>query len=412
MPRKPIASNNYDTKVIFRERTYYRENILNPREHKNLIDLWNPIYRDYGKVNLDNQRIRLDTRFMKTLNDDGNQDATTYAVNFVADAWNDLREYCLKATQGPRANIIHPTSIFAEVNPKAQNMWEPLKNSYHDHLRLIFRPFVGDYLQFHKHRKRVNNINDFLEMILSFSKNLKKAVPLTKTGFTESQFGPVNYNGLMIEIDDNKNHARDGAKWDWINDAGFPFWLRGCALHGFLVDRNAPWRIIANLESRKMMEYAEPYGVKSLGEIFDTYYVKTFRDDLDELRNFMYTFYQAYLRFEPYWVDKKFLVNHKRTETTKVFRAPINKDSFFKKYGDLYWMRFWFLLRTEEYGVDFTANEEKSVLRTAFKIEKELDIEAAMSYIVRVLHKKAGRGGPPEKTFIRRDGDRQIIVKS
>ena len=161
-----------------------------------------------------------------------------------------------------------------------------------------------------------------------------------------------------------------------------------------------------------MLQYTKEYGVNSLQEIFDTYYIPTYRDDMQEIKTFMYTFYQAYLRFEPHYVEKEFLINHKRTETTKVLRQPVGQEAFFKKYGDLFWMRFWFLLRSQEYGVSFSAHEQQDILKTVYKIEKELDIEAAMGYIVRVLRKKAGLGGPPEKSFIRREGDRQIIVKS
>ena len=411
MPRKPIADNSYGAKSLFRERSYYKSEILNPRQQGNVIDLWNPVFRDYGKVNLQNQRVRIDTRFLKKMARDHGDDSS-FALNFVADAWSDLRDYCAAAAEGPRNQVIRADSRYAKITVNRQNMWKPLENSYHDHLRLIFNPFVTEFLQFHEHRKRVRTIKDFLEMFLQYARDLRLAVPLTKTGFTDSKYGPVNFNGLMIEIEGNKLHADDGAKWAWINDGGFNFWVRGCAMHGFLVDRNAPWRIIANLESKKMAKYAEPYGVNSLPEIFDKFFILTFEDDLEELKTFMYAFYRSYLRFEPYFMEHKFLVNHKRTETTQNFRIAIDKQTFFKKYGNLFWMRFWFLLRSHEYGVSFTDNKQKDILRTAFKIEKELDINAAMGYIVRVLRKAAGLGGPPEKTFIRREGDRQIIVKS
>jgi hypothetical protein len=75
-------------------------------------------------------------------------------------------------------------------------------------------------------------------------------------------------------------------------------------------------------------------------------------------------------------------------------------------------LRYWFILRSHELGIKFSTKEQSTILRTAFKIERELDLQSAIAYTVRVLQKRAGFGADPEKSFIRRDGDRQLIIKT
>jgi len=410
--RPSFASNTLRAKPLFKERNHYKRNVLRQDEYRNLIDIWDPRYQNYGKVDLQNQSIRLDTRFLKPINPKS-KDEKFYAVNFVTDAFLDLRRYCFGAGErGTAAPVIPKESRYFKINAKTQNQWVPLDTPYREHLRRVFDPFVKTYLQAPRLRKRSLNIDDFLRVFLEFSADFSSDFPLTKTGFVESKHGPANHNGLLIEIDEKKSHDKDLEKAKWINDVGFPFWLRGCAMHGFLVDRNAPWRIMANLESQSMGRYYKEYGIRSMRQLFDTYFVPTYLDDLQDLKMNLYSFYRTYVRMEPFVVEKEFLVNYRQTVTTNVYRQLPSRDAFLEMYGDRFWLRYWFLLRSRELDTKFSDREQFDTLKTAYKIHKELDLQSALAYIVRVLHRRAGRGGLPEKSFIRREGDRQIIVKT
>ena len=97
MAKRPLATNDFvSTKLLFKERRYYNTKVLTPETHRNLIDLWTLKSRDYGKVNYSNQKIRIDTRFLKELNSKSNaEEAFNYfngdlASKYAWDLENEL----------------------------------------------------------------------------------------------------------------------------------------------------------------------------------------------------------------------------------------------------------------------------------------------------------------------------------
>tara|TARA_Y100000310_G_scaffold341054_1_gene438931 strand:- start:1092 stop:1892 length:801 start_codon:yes stop_codon:yes gene_type:complete len=266
-------------------------------------------------------------------------------------------------------------------------------------------------MQNHRHNRQVKDINTFLELFLQFSKEIGPNAPVTKVGYIESVYSGVNHNGLIIEIA-SANHAVDFAKWKWTQDVGFDFWRRGCAMHGFWVDRNAPWRIVANIESKSMLRYMKKYDIHSIKELFDVYFVRVFSDEIRDFKKYLYRLYYSFIQHDPVIVEKTFLPNHKKTRTTRTRRATLRETDFYHKYGDRYWVRYWFMIRIAELGVVFSQHRREQILKTAYKIQIELDLPSALEYLSRVLQRATGHTGVPEKAFIERKTDRQIIVHS
>lgn len=182
-------------------------------------------------------------------------------------------------------------------------------------------------------------------------------------------------------------------------------------MHGFLIDRNAPWRLVANLESRKMAQYMSKYGIQSLEELFDTYYAKTYLDDIEGLKEIMYAFYSFYIRVDPAYEQIDWCPASQKVITRRVRREKADKDSFLKNYGNKFWMRIWFIMRLSELGIEISDKKTNTFLTTAYKIQKTLDLTSAMDYLNSNLMKLSGRGAPPSRAFIDRNTDRQMIIK-
>ena len=99
-------------------------------------------------------------------------------------------------------------------------------------------------------------------MYFQLCREIGKSRPLTKTGYLESNLPPTaNLNGYIVEVAKSQSHDNDLTKDKWITDPGFDYYIRGAAMHGFKVDRNAPWRLVANLESRTMAKYMSKYKI-------------------------------------------------------------------------------------------------------------------------------------------------------
>lgn len=416
--RPPYAQNPFGSRILFREREYYKQNWLTPSEASNLIDFWNDKEMEkYGLVNLKNQTIRLNDSFLRTLPTEP-EHSDNHAVNFVVDAFIDLKKYMDNAGNAAKyAPAFGPSSRYYNFHVNTQNSWEPLEQSYHRHMTNVFDPFTEKYLQVPEYKKRVRTIYDFMKMFLQSARDVGRTVPLSKTGFAENIYaGPKNFNGLIIEIgpDPNKknDHSMDFEKTYWINDHGFKYWLRACRLHGFLVDRNAPWRIVPNLSSKKMREYMAKYKIYSLQQLFDTMYVPVHMDDIKNMKDYIFKFWKAFMRFEPEVEVPHYSFSHQSTSVDFQRRVDITRSSFDNSYGDIFWMKYWFELRCYELELNVPDSEKRRIFKTAAKIKKELDIHAASDYIVSILLKRSGQSHPPERSFIHRETHRQILRKS
>ena len=98
------------------------------------------------------------------------------------------------------------------------------------------------------------------------SKTIRKR-PFTLPAFIKSTYCPINVSGLVIEIADIKcdndlekiNKFYESRNWE--------FYLTTCANMGFMVDRNNPWRLVANISSAPMADASMAYGVETIEQI-------------------------------------------------------------------------------------------------------------------------------------------------
>ena len=86
----------------------------------------------------------------------------------------------------------------------------------------------------------------------------------------------------------------------FIKSPNFEFYLLAAAKHGFFVDKNAPWRLVANLNSPRMKEYMSLNNL-SISNVFDTCFVKTYKYDLQNLRLYLNSF-MNFLSVFPYYI--------------------------------------------------------------------------------------------------------------
>ena len=65
----------------------------------------------------------------------------------------------------------------------------------------------------------------------------------------------------------------------FLNDVNYNYIEAAAKTFGFKIDKNAPWRFVADLESEKMQEYRKRYITTS--DVFDTMYFKSHETELN-----------------------------------------------------------------------------------------------------------------------------------
>ena len=96
-------------------------------------------------------------------------------------------------------------------------------------------------------------------------------------------------NALSIEISDLVYENDDEKVNAFTNSPNFEYYLNACNSYGFMVDINAPWRIIADLDSVAMQGYASRFGYRSTDAVlnlaFKTVHVNYFNALPQQLLN-------------------------------------------------------------------------------------------------------------------------------
>lgn len=246
--RYTYGSNNLGAKDIHTERLLYKFGVFPDDLIVNSMDTWS-VDRFYGIVDTKGNTVLLDETYLKPLHFTGGE--SQFVLDFVADAWYDL---ATRLRDLADQNIIYRNSPWA--NPTIIKAWNPPENQYDIYMRdAVYRYFVGDFLPIGNKDRRVRNIDDFLKV---FDEYIDVAVslvgPTTFSGFLEGTSLSPLMSGLMVEIGTEK-YSDDLSKAYEYLDENFELVANIVGQYGFSIDRNIPWRLIADLRNPAMQEY-------------------------------------------------------------------------------------------------------------------------------------------------------------
>ena len=258
-PLKPTGNNGADARTIFEERKKYRDVLtpLFPFVGTNSKNFWGED-RLYGRINLVSDPVLPKESRLKQLRYAAEGEAL-YALDFVADAWRDLAARLRDLTAN---EVFFVNSPWAE--PIAHRAYISPEASYSAYMEeSIYPVFASIYMSTLDSNPvvytRDSNMKDFSDFLTLFSDYFVRIVSqvgaLTLSGFIESPAASPNMSGLVIEIS-NHPHDDDITKfWTFMLDENFPLLQEIIQQYGFSIDVNAPWRLVANLESQAMREY-------------------------------------------------------------------------------------------------------------------------------------------------------------
>ena len=185
-------------------------------------------------------------------------------------------------------------------------------------------------------------------------------------------------SGLMIELA-KLSHDVDSDKYvEWLEDPNFEFYANAARLHGFMIDKNAPWRLVADIFSSTMLNYMRKYGTNK-NNCFNECYYSTHLSDVKKLRLYAYQFYAAFANANPSLVIPT--VEEGKTRVNKTLRKIPSVGEYWDKYGTDFGTGAYCRLRAE--GMELNWDETALVheARKARKIYKYVDFYSAMDYI-------------------------------
>jgi hypothetical protein len=310
---------------------------------------------------------------------------THFAANFVVDAFNDFRDYIhlgIQTGKVPGFTEEVPQTVEPYVLLDPQRSWESVDAKYEQKMDALYTQFAL-YLENNKFGRNITNYKTFEKQFFDFLLINAAEDPVTRSSFIISNNNSPLSGGLIIEIMKG-DHSEDFKKLaDYIYNKNFEFFRYSAARFGFVVDKNAPWRLVVDIRSEQIKPYLKKYGIIEPQSIFKKYYVRSYLTDLSILKNLFFIFYNTYVEATPEITVPD--IKTKRIKTVR--RQKITPEDFAKVTSDAHWMKFYISVRGLELGCGLSKKVKSQILNKAVILKKYIDSSTAMRYISGALEK-------------------------
>jgi hypothetical protein len=342
----------------------------------------------YGRVDLDGDIVHANEYYLKEVATP--RDEEVLCMNFVADAYEDFR-YAVKTQY---FNRLKPDD-FLTTEWEAEKGWESPHSFYDNKMSDINQVFVKGNLFFKNNKDLIKNIDDFLKIFFNdFYHSANGVMPLTKSGVLSSKFYNPSSTGMCIEIS-KASTSLESVKFNtFIKSPNFEFYLLTAAKHGFIVDKNAPWRLIANLNSPQMHKYMALYNLDN-SNVFETCFVKTHIYDIENLKIYMRQMYNYFLSISPVYMEKQAVYDNQKCPADQqldkvvVQREPLDVDYYNLKYGDIFWLKLYYRLKLFEKKIQQSTSLLSREVAKIEQIYNSLDFEQTLDYINKRIKSQA-----------------------
>ena len=377
----PSAKNGISSYAFhFQRRKYIRDAYSKFREDS-AIDLWYGPQALYGRVNTKGESVLLDPSRLTNFP----SNPQVVAVNFVVDAFEDFRTFMIKGFQQGKFNV---TKTFLD-NLLPQIAYQEPFSAQEDILTAFNERLYKGYIPENQKDREIKDIKDYVRILFEYFEKTGRSVPLTLSTMTQTVYASPMSSGLMIELAD-ETHSKDAVKYNnFILDPNFDLYQQAARKFGFKIDYNTPWRMVADISTKEMKQYMSAYSIGSLNQLFEEYYNSPVVDDLVTLKEFVFNSYNDFVEFNPYTKIPRISKDGQRTKFCMVDRFEISPEAFNEMFDELYWLNFYFRVRSIELKLTWTKPQLAKQHRRIKKILKDLDTQTVIEYIERELAKQA-----------------------
>ena len=372
------AENNTEsTFFLFNKRLYYKGTASNAA-YTNLIDFIAEKMM-YGRVSRRFVPIIVPrkSKNLKPLNTTSAPENNMQALNFVVDAFNDLEQQFRKAAITKKIDTKDPYL----TNIKAYKAYEDPRVRYQQYinqLRAIYRTALAGSTT------KIENFDDFAQFIINWSKINSKYSPFTLVAYVKSRRCPITVSGLAIEIANLDASNDDGKAQTFIDSNNWEYFMNAAATYGFMIDKNVPWRLVADIGSSPMIQYATRYGFNSTDEVLNFAYQSA---HFSYFRSFQQRLLDIYNFVKPRIIQYTEECNGQTIMREKKPENYRNLSQLQSRYSQQYFIELYCKIRFEEEESEFTENERQLLIDDVIEIANTRSDHVAISQFETVLNK-------------------------
>lgn len=182
-------------------------------------------------------------------------------------------------------------------------------------------------------------------------------------------------SGLIFELSQDSHDEDENKYRKYIMDPNFVSVCKLANAFGFYVDKNAPWRFIADLESPQMRKRMLDKGFDTLQEMFSAYYYDSHLYEVNTLRDYFLSFYDSYVEAYPYCNVVEDCNGVSKAKL--LYRQRRNKNPF----SDEKLVEFYSYIRAKEANLQMTQQEFDLLVQEANQIFKDYGFIESLHFI-------------------------------
>jgi len=340
-----------------------------------------------GRIDEQNNPLFVNQRLLKTF---GNPNPSHVGVNFVVDAFTDMKaKFDRDMIQG-RINRSAPALTDLEIVKSYVNPFDEYTKSLEARVEDFRVYVVANNLM-----KDIHNFDSFADIFMNYVRETAHIAPITRSSFfLTSRYSPLN-SGLVLELD-GAAYDVDQYKIDaYYSQKNFEYFKNLASSYGFIIDKNIPWRVIADLNSPQMTPYIKnSFGFAGGSKyVLATAFTQTYNDDIPSIADMMIRFYNTLVRYRFRTVTResgptitehstKTVFNKCKVKTKIVKRSTVDPVFLPTSYSDDWWIDKYARIRNFESGLDYSKATINSISQNASDLIKRLDRASAMRYII------------------------------
>ena len=360
---KYITDNTDGSLLTFNKRVVYNyASDVDRAVYQNLVDfnfgekfLYGRVTKNFVPIVADTERLA----GMKALDGALLGTSQLIAFDFVVDAFKDLKfQFDKKVADGklsPDHQFLSSLKVYkAYVDPF--DLFNDHQDTYTQQIKLYFK----------KGNIKVKNFSEFLGHFMDLMKKSVHSHPFTFSAFVKSKYCPINVSGLAIEIA-NEEYFDDSKKIDlFINSEAWMFFLNTCRSYGFSVDKNIPWRIVADVGSTEMLKYSRNYGIANTNALISFYYERTDNIFFKKFRDYLHMLYKSVI------VKRIPVLENCNGITIRKYISPekYSQRELTRIFDDHKLLKLLFNIRILEEGKTFKESEKVRIFRDCLAINQ------------------------------------------
>lgn len=374
------TKNSDKASILFYQRKLYYQ-FMREIGANNIIDFYYGEKYMFGRVDVFyTPMILASQNSLKQIDNTADPTDSLQAINFVVDAFQDMsNEFKIASSEG-KINPNDPYLSNLKVYKAYQNVNNLYENILNDFSNALIKKIKEENLQF-------LNFNEFTDYMITTLKSTDaiKRFPFTKPAFVKSRACPMNISGFVIEIADLSFQNDLNKIKQFVRSPNFNYYIQMCNNHGFMIDLNSPWRIVADFSVLEMRTRSSRYvgGTRSASHLLQQYFRLAGPEYYQRFKENLLSIYQS--------VRKDGIVLEKECNSymVKDFVIPESYtiESLNDRYPEEFFLKLYFSIRFEEEESEYTENQKVNLERDLLSLFYARDLSTVLIIFERILNK-------------------------